>query len=80
MTEIVPDFRAYCKQDKPPSYNDLGQITPSNYPHECAKSPLWFQHPERRPALPGPRIRSSVLAVVGSISARAGLTPALLLI
>jgi len=38
MTEIVPDFRAYCKQDKPPSYNDLGQITPSNYPHECAKS------------------------------------------
>ena len=26
MTEIVPDFRAYGKQDNMPTYNDLGQV------------------------------------------------------
>ena len=32
MTDIMPDFRAYCKQDKMPSYNDLGQEHPIKLP------------------------------------------------
>jgi len=28
MTKIMPDFRACCKQDNMPSYNDLGQDYP----------------------------------------------------
>ena len=36
--EIVPDFRACCKHDNMPSYNDLGHDYPSNYPHKHTMS------------------------------------------
>jgi hypothetical protein len=39
MTEIVPDFRAYCKQDKPLSYNDLGQDYPIKLPTRMREEP-----------------------------------------
>ena len=40
MTEIVPDFRAYCKQDKPLSYNDLGQDYPVKLPTLVREEPF----------------------------------------
>mgnify|MGYP007082007077 CR=1 FL=1 len=40
MTEIVPDFRAYGKQDNMPSYNDLGQDHPLKLPTQTRDEPL----------------------------------------
>jgi hypothetical protein len=39
MTKIMPDFRAYRKQDKMPSYNDLGQEHPIKLPTRIREEP-----------------------------------------
>ena len=39
MTKIVPDFRAYCKQDKLPSYNYLDQDYPIKLPTQTRDEP-----------------------------------------
>jgi hypothetical protein len=49
MTEIVPDFRAYCKQDKPLSYNDLGQDYPIKLPTRMREEPLYVGPQSRVP-------------------------------
>jgi len=36
----MPDFRAYRKQDKMPSYNDLGQEYPIKLPTRIREEPL----------------------------------------
>ena len=41
MTKIVPDFRAYCKQDKLPSYNYLNQDYPIKLPTQTRDEPLF---------------------------------------
>ena len=40
MTKIMPDFRAYRKQDKMPSYNDLGQEYPVKLPTRIREEPI----------------------------------------
>ena len=39
MTEIMPDFQAYRKQDKMPPYNDLGQEHPIKLPTRIREEP-----------------------------------------
>ncbi|MDP2325885.1 MAG: hypothetical protein Q8N51_17920, partial [Gammaproteobacteria bacterium] len=39
MTKIMPDFRAYRKQDNMPSYNDLGQDYPIKLPTQTRDEP-----------------------------------------
>jgi len=39
MTKIMPDFRAYCKQDKIQSCNDLGQDYPFKLPTRIRDEP-----------------------------------------
>jgi hypothetical protein len=39
MTEIVPDFQAYCKQYKPPPHNDLSQHYPTKLPTRIREEP-----------------------------------------
>jgi hypothetical protein len=36
----MPDFRAYRKQDKMPSYNDLGQEYPIKLPTRIREEPI----------------------------------------
>ena len=38
--ETMPDFRAGCKQDNMPSYNDLGQHYPIKLPTQTREDPL----------------------------------------
>jgi hypothetical protein len=39
MTKIVPDFRAYCKQDNLASYNYLNQDYPIKLPTQTRDEP-----------------------------------------
>jgi hypothetical protein len=39
MTEIMPDFSAYCKQDNVPSYNDLDENHTIKLPTRIREEP-----------------------------------------
>jgi hypothetical protein len=39
--KIMPDFRAYGKQDNMPSYNDLGQDYPIKLPTQTHDEPAF---------------------------------------